>query len=237
MTAHKTPLSIALFALLGTGALTAQASHLLLQNGDRLTIDAGVAVTDQFGSPVDVSSGSFFLFDTFGDGKIRGPEKVPIAMGTTGFIVGLTSLPGEIDALWQFPGGGQGQDYITIPFSPLAAGMDMSGWTMSFEGIDYAMGTGAWAPNTPSNCNPPTGCGMTYADGIGNLTWSGIYGDTFTLDYTATAPAELTGLIEVSRYYLHIEGVVNHVPVPAAAWLFGSGLLGLLGVARRKRTA
>ncbi|MEZ5540851.1 MAG: VPLPA-CTERM sorting domain-containing protein [Pseudomonadota bacterium] len=30
---------------------------------------------------------------------------------------------------------------------------------------------------------------------------------------------------------------MNHVPVPAAAWLFGSGLLGLLGVARRKRTA
>jgi hypothetical protein len=24
------------------------------------------------------------------------------------------------------------------------------------------------------------------------------------------------------------------VPVPAAAWLFGSGLLGLIGVARRK---
>ena len=29
-------------------------------------------------------------------------------------------------------------------------------------------------------------------------------------------------------------GVVNAVPVPAAAWLFGSGLLGLVGVARRK---
>ena len=27
------------------------------------------------------------------------------------------------------------------------------------------------------------------------------------------------------------------VPVPAAAWLFGSGLLGLIGVARRKKTA
>ena len=25
------------------------------------------------------------------------------------------------------------------------------------------------------------------------------------------------------------------VPVPAAVWLFGSGLIGLLGVARRKR--
>ena len=30
-------------------------------------------------------------------------------------------------------------------------------------------------------------------------------------------------------------GVVSAVPVPAAVWLFGSGLLGLVGVARRKR--
>ena len=29
---------------------------------------------------------------------------------------------------------------------------------------------------------------------------------------------------------------VAAVPVPAAAWLFGSGLLGLIGVARGKRT-
>jgi len=27
---------------------------------------------------------------------------------------------------------------------------------------------------------------------------------------------------------------VSSVPVPAAAWLFGSGLLGLIGVARRR---
>lgn len=30
---------------------------------------------------------------------------------------------------------------------------------------------------------------------------------------------------------------VSAVPVPAAVWLFGSGLLGLIGVARRKKTA
>ncbi|HFD32315.1 MAG TPA: VPLPA-CTERM sorting domain-containing protein [Gammaproteobacteria bacterium] len=30
-------------------------------------------------------------------------------------------------------------------------------------------------------------------------------------------------------------GDVSAVPVPAAAWLFGSGLLGLVGAARRKR--
>jgi len=33
-----------------------------------------------------------------------------------------------------------------------------------------------------------------------------------------------------------IEGTATVVPVPAAAWLFGSGLLGLIGIARRKKT-
>jgi hypothetical protein len=33
------------------------------------------------------------------------------------------------------------------------------------------------------------------------------------------------------------DGNVSTVPVPAAVWLFGSGLLGLIGVARRKKTA
>ncbi len=31
-------------------------------------------------------------------------------------------------------------------------------------------------------------------------------------------------------------GDVTVVPVPAAVWLFGSGLIGLIGIARRKRT-
>lgn len=35
-------------------------------------------------------------------------------------------------------------------------------------------------------------------------------------------------------YSLYLEGAVSTVPAPAAVWLFGSGLLGLIGVARRK---
>jgi len=34
-------------------------------------------------------------------------------------------------------------------------------------------------------------------------------------------------------YDLHLAGTV--VPVPAAVWLFGSGLLGLIGIARRNK--
>lgn len=38
--------------------------------------------------------------------------------------------------------------------------------------------------------------------------------------------------VEVRGYY-----VISAVPVPATAWLFGSGLLGLIGVSRRKKAA
>lgn len=39
------------------------------------------------------------------------------------------------------------------------------------------------------------------------------------------------------RYdYVHAKWQVSQVPLPAAAWLFGSGLLGLVGMARRKKT-
>ncbi len=44
---------------------------------------------------------------------------------------------------------------------------------------------------------------------------------------------------EIGAYSLDysIEINVSAVPVPAAAWLFGSGLLGLVSIARRRRSA
>jgi hypothetical protein len=33
-----------------------------------------------------------------------------------------------------------------------------------------------------------------------------------------------------------IVGTITSVPLPAAVWLFGSGLLGLVGIARRKNS-
>lgn len=50
------------------------------------------------------------------------------------------------------------------------------------------------------------------------------YGDYFTLDNNGVYQGEL-----------YVEGiVVSAVPVPAAAWLFGTGLMGLVGFGRRK---
>ena len=45
------------------------------------------------------------------------------------------------------------------------------------------------------------------------------------------------GISKVNGYYAWAvqSGDVSAVPVPAAVWLFGSGLMGLIGVARRKK--
>jgi len=73
--------------------------------------------------------------------------------------------------------------------------------------------------------------------------WGGFYGvgyfEVWSIQLRSTAAGGLhsgfnvdvvkgTGGGEFAQY-------VNAVPVPAAAWLFGSGLIGLIGVARRKQ--
>jgi hypothetical protein len=73
-------------------------------------------------------------------------------------------------------------------------------------------------------------------------TWTNITLSTLTVPVGATAAfiefTQATGGVEDA--FLRIDDVVlnaNVVPVPAAVWLFGSGLIGLVGVARRKKKA
>ena len=44
----------------------------------------------------------------------------------------------------------------------------------------------------------------------------------------------LRGGQQLTLAYIYKDGV-GEVPVPAAVWLFGSGLIGLIGIARRKK--
>jgi hypothetical protein len=88
--------------------------------------------------------------------------------------------------------------------------------------------------------------------------WSGIGFDTFfndpavgtftiaTISLTALAAGGSSlWILDTSEYFSATEqlfpilghATVNEVPVPAAVWLFGSGLLGLIGIARRKKAA
>ena len=88
--------------------------------------------------------------------------------------------------------------------------MDMSAWTAYWNGTEFNQGN-----------NAATG---TYdaVTGAYELTWGSYISG---------------GAFDGQTGYWKINGTASVVPVPAAVWLFGSGLLGLVGVARRRKVA
>jgi len=90
--------------------------------------------------------------------------------------------------------------------------LDMSGWSMDWNAEVTDLGQGAAGVMTCSgNCEGD---------------------DSYTLDYTTIVPS---GSFAGVLYTLHLEGSIATVPVPAAAWLLGSGLLALVGGVRVRR--
>ena len=246
MKLQKSALVTAMSVVIGITSFNAQAATF--QNGDVLTIDAGQVVTDVYGN-TSINTGSFFGMDHNFDSKIQQGEKTALVQGTTGLVIGqttgvgashggapLSGDTGEITAPW-FLNNNTGTDQLTVAATgDTTAGLDMSGWTINWNGDAIDMGSGAW---DVLNCTTPgIDCaGATFANNTADVTWSGTYGDSYTLFYTATFPS---GGFAVIPYFLKLTGTVEQglvpaVPVPAAVWLFGSGLLGLVGVARRKK--
>ena len=62
--------------------------------------------------------------------------------------------------------------------------------------------------------------------------WSTTHAHTFTMNGGGQGNSNMT--LDYYAWAVH-DGDVSAVPVPAAVWLFGSGLLGLIGLARRKK--
>lgn len=100
--------------------------------------------------------------------------------------------------------------------------------------------------------SPPAGCvgcndrEVTFTSGANSVTLEADPGNTPTAPYGQFALGAFTA--DAATQGFTISGIdvqqVNAwqlraavVPVPAAVWLFGSGLLGMIGVARRKKAA
>jgi len=202
-----------------------------LTNGSTLNFDAGVTecfATSSYGACLasGVKTGSYFGMDTNGNGAIVATERTAISQDA-GLVVGTAQAAGAggIDNVWSFFGNA-GQHYSATATNVISAAgntasLDFSGWTVAWNGIpSIPMGAGA------SNGVASVVCGVDCGDG-----------DTFTLDYAATVPTgDPSGFGDVS-YALRLTGTVSAVPVPAAVWLFGSGLVGLAGIARRRKAA
>ena len=151
---------------------------------------------------------------------------------TAAYVASTTEAPG-VDEPWNFFGN-TGMHYLNSAATVLSGAgtnsqtLDFSGWGVTWNGIPaITMASGAHSGGT---------------DGVATITCgdaSCSQSSTFALDYYATVPLGDPSGFGGVMYALHLEGhvggTVSAVPVPAAVWLFGSGLLGLVGVARRKK--
>ena len=79
--------------------------------------------------------------------------------------------------------------------------------------------------------NFESGIGGSVGAGYAELMLAYMVTGWYTIYVGGGDHAQIGGLYDVS-----ISANVSAVPVPAAAWLFASGLLGLIGVARKKRS-
>lgn len=237
----------AAFVLIAGGLTAATAQAATLNNGDTLTISAGIYSVDEFGEPDNVVSGSWYAWDASSTpSAINGFEKSALYQGTTGIVIGQPTSPGAshagepvgsdanaIDAPFSFLGTTGSHYTITGIMGGTDTGLDMSGWRFTYNGVPSVnMGSGAWIPtNTGANGMATGG----YTDGVGIFNWDGIYGHTYTLDYTTTVPVgDPSGLGEAGRFAFHLTGTVVAVPEASTYAMMLAGL-GLVAIAVRRR--
>ena len=121
------------------------------------------------------------------------------------------------------------------------AAQDANDWGSGFQGttgvgtIDLNLG-GYYA--NWNGTNFLQGTDTTGANGTSTSASGTTSGNTFDLEYSSYITG---GSFDGQTGFWHLQGTFTEaapeVPVPAAVWLFGSGLLGLVGVARRKKVA
>ena len=107
-------------------------------------------------------------------------------------------------------------DFNDFVFDPLVPNTSL--WTFSFGGSSYS-----FTMSTISIISQTSSSISLEGTGIASITGFEDTGGDFALTLNQSGQA------------FSFSSSASVVPVPAAVWLFGSGLLGLVGIARRKR--
>jgi len=226
MNLNKTILSTSIAIALGCSSFTVSAA---LTTSATLNFTLG-QVMDVGGGQTDIV-GSYFSMDSNGSGAVEPFEKTPIssfngihigtvqgASGSHSGVIDGSESP-NIDNPWMFLGN-VGMHQTTSPITVNGGSgdnltLDMSGWNVTWNTLAsipmIQQGAATISCTTGSSCSDSS-------------------------NYTLDAAFHVSGSgFTTVPYTLHLEGTVSSVPVPAAAWLFGSGLAGLVGIARRRK--
>jgi len=235
----KTTLSTAVGLVLGSIALGANAS-LTTSATLNFTLGTKQAIGCTYGTtpPCNKAAynitdiiGSYFVMDTNGNG-VEANEKTPIGslngihIGTAQAASGSHSGPingsenPNIDNPWTFFGG-TGMHQTTTPTTIVSQGAGTAtlnlAWSVIWNGLtETSILLSPWSTITMV-------CDTSSCSDGSNYTLDGLY-------WITPGP----GASQVP-YHLHLEGTISNVPVPAAIWLFGSGLFGLTAMAKRKK--
>ena len=205
-----------------------------------VTVEAGscFAFGDCTPLPANINGGSFTITtDATGDGFSVGGYNVGTYSATSG---GVFTTGGPV------AGSGTVNDAGAMD-------LDFAGRTGSAEFFGY-LGTPAWniddSSRVPLSTNTDaqftTGSMSAYVPDTASdialtLAGSGL-SDNGDGTYSATLVSvsnigEVWGSFSGTPYSEVYNVTVSAIPVPAAVWLFGSGLLGLVGIARRRKAA
>ena len=249
----KTILGAAIAVALGVAGL-GSAYAAPLAAGTKLVFDDGVTSSGTY------ISGTAFGMDAYSNGTYIWTA---VAKGTdNGVIIGdaqatgpsaggiVQSLPGELDQAWNFFGS-WGHHFTNGPSAAFGNIFDSGSCggavgTVAQNALNAADCTGVtrlsdWFVNWNNVPAIDMGAGGNWGAGGAGITeknegvieWT-VTGNSFVLYYQAKVPATSPAFPN-TPYAVRMTGTIQAVPVPAAAWLFGSGLLGLVGIARRKK--